>query len=183
MKALIDLIALFAGVFIAFVVQHALPPMADLHGAQVLLVPMVFCYAAVVLPFPAMLAAAFYTGLFSDLFYLHIAGGRVEIPPGVSIIYFVILGCISNGFRSVPEAKRVWIFALLSGVGTSAFLLLQFLMITWHRGGWEWASAAAWRILAPGLMAFLIAPLFHLITSHIDNLVPDFSRKGRAPRR
>lgn len=183
MKTLIDLTALFAGVFLAFVVQHALPPMADLHGARVLLVPLVFCYAAVVLPFPAMLAAAFYTGLFSDLFYLHIAGGEVEIPLGVSIIYFVILGCLANGFRNGPEATKVWMFALLSGAGTSAFLLLQFLMLTWHRGGWEWAGAAGWRILAPGLMAALIAPLFHLVASHIDNLVPDFSRRGRASRR
>lgn len=182
MKVLIDLTALFAGVFIAFVVQHALPPMDDLHGARVLLVPLVFCYAAVVLPFPAMLAAAFYTGFFSDLFYLHIADGKVEIPMGVSIVYFVILGCVASGFRNVPEVTRVWMFSLLSGVGTSVFLVLQFLMITWHRGGWEWAGAAAWRIVAPGVLAGLIAPLFHLTASHIDNLVPDFSRR-RVQRR
>lgn len=183
MKALIDLTALLAGVLIAFVVQHALPPMTDLHGARVMLVPLVFCYGAVVLPFPAMLAAAFCTGLFSDLFYLHIAGGGVEIPMGVSIIYYVILGCIGSGFRSGSDGAKVWMFALLSGAGTSAFLLVQFLMITWHRGGWVWAEAAAWRIVAPGVMASLIAPLFHLVASHIDHLVPDFSRRRRVPRR
>jgi cell shape-determining protein MreD len=183
MKTLIDLIALFAGVFLAFVVQHALPPMDDLQGARVVLVPLVFCYAAIVLPFPAMLAAAFYTGFFSDLFYLHIVGGAVEIPMGISIIYYVILGCLASRFRSGPETAKMWMFSVLSGAGTCAFLLLQFLMITWHRGGWEWAGAAAWRILAPGLMAALIAPLFHLVVSHIDNLIPDFSRMRRVSRR
>lgn len=183
MKALIDLTVLFAGVFIAFVVQHALPPMTDLHGARVLLVPLVFCYAAMVLPFPAMLAAAFYTGLFSDLFYLHVAGGEVEIPLGVSIIYFVILGSIAQGFRNGRKASNVWMFALVGGAGTSAFLLMQFLMITWHRGGWEWSGAVPWRVVAPGVMAFLIAPLFHLVASYIDYLVPNFSRARRASRR
>jgi cell shape-determining protein MreD len=182
MKALIDLLALFVGVFIAFVVQHALPPMDGLHGARVVLAPLVFCYGAIVLPFPAMLAAAFYMGLFSDLFYLHLAGGEVEIPLGVSIIYFVILGCLVGGFRNRPEATKIWVFSLLSGVGTCAFLLMQFLLITWHRGGWDWAEAVAWRILAPGVMAALLAPLFHLIASHIDQLVPDFSRR-RVQRR
>lgn len=179
MKTLIDLAVLFVGVFIAFVVQHALPPMADLHGARVLLVPLVFCYAAMVLPFPAMLAAAFYTGLFSDLFYLHITGGVVEIPLGVSIIFFVILGCLAYGCRYGRKAANVWTFALVGGLGTSAFLLMQFLMITWHRGGWEWTLVVAWRVIAPGVMAFLIAPLFHLVASNIDRLVPDFSRSRR----
>ena len=183
MKTLIDLAALFAGVFIAFVIQHALPPMTDLQGARVLLVPLVFCYAAVVLPFPAMLAAAFYTGFFSDLFYLHIVGGEVEIPLGFSIVYFVVLGCVANGFRKDQEAAKVWGFALLSGAGTSAFLLLQFMMITWHRGGWEWCGAVTWRIVAPGVMAALIAPLFHLTASHIDNFFPDFTRLGGGKRR
>ena len=89
-KILIDLAALFAGVVLAFIIQDALPPMSDFHSAHVLLVPMVFCLAAVVLPFPAMLAGAFYTGFLSDLMYMHVVGGKVEIPLGMSIVFFVI---------------------------------------------------------------------------------------------
>ena len=76
MKPLIDLLALFIGVLLAYIIQNFLPPMADLHGAHVLLVPMVFCYAAMILPFPAMLAAAIFTGFLSDLLYLHVVAGK-----------------------------------------------------------------------------------------------------------
>jgi hypothetical protein len=54
-KILIDLAALFVGVVIAFIIQDALPPMEDFRYAHVLLVPMVFCLAAMTLPFAAVL--------------------------------------------------------------------------------------------------------------------------------
>jgi hypothetical protein len=34
--------------------------------------------------------------------------------------------------------------------------------------------------LAPGVMAALVAPLFHLTLSNLDRLVPDGSRKKKA---
>jgi hypothetical protein len=178
-KTLIDLAALFAGVVLAFIIQDALPPMTDLHGAHVLLVPMVFCFAAMVMPFAAMLVAAFYTGFLSDLMYLHVVGGKVEIPLGSSIVFFVILGSIASGFQPAMKSRNVWPFVLISGVGTSAYLLLQFLTITLQRGGFLWEPAVSWRILAPGLMAALIAPLFYWTLSQMDRLIPDGSRKMR----
>jgi len=183
MKPLIDLLALFIGVLLAFVIQNFLPPMADLHGAHVLLVPMVFCYAAMVLPFPAMLAAAFFTGFLSDLYYLHVVAGKVEIPVGYSIVFFVIFGCFANGFRPAMESRNSWPFILLSTLGTSLFLLVQFLLITFIRGGIIVSPAVGWRILAPGLIAGLIAPLFYWTVSHMDRLLPDGSRKLRSVKR
>jgi hypothetical protein len=182
-KTLIDLAALFLGVVLAIIVQDALPPMTDLHGARILLVPLLFCYAAIVLPFPAMLVAALYTGFLSDLLYLHVVAGKVEIPVGASMVFFVILGCFASGFEPAMKSRNLWPFALLSGVGTSLFLLLQFLAITWHRGGLFWHDTVTWRILAPGLMAALLAPLFHWTLSQMDRLIPDGSRKLRAAPR
>jgi len=182
-KTLIDLTALFAGVVLALIIQDALPPMSDFHNSRVLLVPMVFCLAAMVLPFPAMLAAAFCTGFLSDLMYLHVVGGKVEIPLGSSIIYFVILGSIASGFQPAMKSRNVWPFVILSGTGTSGYLLLQFLTITLQRGGFLWDSSVSWRILAPGLMAALIAPLFYWTLSQMDRLIPDGSRKLRSIKR
>ncbi|MEI8294401.1 MAG: hypothetical protein WCG66_10540 [bacterium] len=178
-KILIDLAALFVGVVIAFIIQDVLPPMEDFHHAHVLLVPMVFCLAAMTLPFMAMLVAAFYTGFLSDLVYLHVVGGKVEIPLGSSIVYFVILGSIASGFQPAMKGRNVWPLMILSGLGTSGYLLLQFLAITVKRGGFLWESAVSWRILAPGLMAALIAPLFYWTLSQMDRLIPDGSRKLR----
>jgi cell shape-determining protein MreD len=182
-KTFIDLAALFVGVVLAFILQYNLPPMAEFHGAHVLLVPLVFCYAAMVLPFPAMLAAAFLTGFLSDLMYLHIVGGKVEIPIGFSIVYFVIFGCFANGFQPAIKSRNVTPFVVLSGVGTSLFLLLQFLAITLQRGGFIWEPSVSWRILAPGVMATLIAPLFYWTLSHMDRFIPDGSRKMRPIKR
>jgi len=182
-KVLIDLAALFVGVVLAFIVQDALPPMADFYSAHVLLVPMVFCFAAMVLPFPVMLVGAFYTGFLSDLTYMHVVGGKVEIPLGSSIVYFVIFGSIANGFQPAMKSRNVWPFVVLSGVCTSGYLLLQFLIITIQRGGFLWENAVSWRILAPGLMAALIAPLFYWTLSQMDRLIPDGSRKMRLIKR
>jgi hypothetical protein len=179
MKTLLDLAALFVGVVLAFIIQHALPPMAEMHGARILLVPMVFCYAATVLPFPAMLAAAFYTGFLSDLSYLHVVGGKVEIPLGFSIVYYMVFGCVANGFQPAMKDRNVLPFVLMSGLGTSLFLLIQFAVITWQRGDFIWENSVTWRILAPGAMAALIAPLFYWTLSHMDRLLPDGSRKAR----
>ena len=183
MKTLFDLAALFIGVLLAFIIQHAMPPMEGMHGAHILLVPMVFCYAATVLPFPAMLAAAVYTGFFSDLMYLHVVGGKVEIPVGFSILYFMTLGSIANGFQPSMREGNVLPFVLLGGLGTSLYLFIQFAVITWQRGDFIWENAVTWRILAPGVMAALIAPLFYWTLSHMDRLLPDGSRTARPIQR
>jgi hypothetical protein len=81
------------------------------------------------------------------------------------------------------KSRNVWPFVVLSGVGTSGFLLLQFLTITLQRGGFLWETAVSWRILAPGLMAALIAPLFYWTLSQMDRLIPDGSRKMRPIKR
>jgi hypothetical protein len=183
MKTPIDLAALFIGVVLAFIIQHAMPPMDGMHGAHILLVPLVFFYSAMVLPFPAMLVAALYTGFLSDLMYLHVVGGKVEIPIGFSILYFMSTGCVANGFQPAMKEGNALPFVLMSALGTSLYLFIQFAVITWQRGDFIWENAIAWRILAPGVMAALIAPLFYWTLSHMDRLLPDGSRKARTIKR
>ena len=183
MKTLIDLGALFIGVALAFIIQYAMPPMDGMHGAHILLVPLVFFYAAMVMPFPAMLVAALYTGFLSDLMYLHVVSGKVEIPIGFSILYFMALGCVANGFQPTMREGNVLPFVLMSSIGTSLYLFIQFVAITWQRGDFIWENAVTWRILAPGVMAALIAPLFYWTLSQMDRLLPDGSRKARSIQR
>jgi uncharacterized BrkB/YihY/UPF0761 family membrane protein len=70
-------------------------------------------------------------------------------------------------------------FVFLSAIGTSLYLFIQFAVITWQRGDFIWENAVTWRILAPGVMAALIAPLFYWTLSQMDRLLPDGSRKAR----
>lgn len=162
MKTVIGLGVFFLAIFIALLVQTMIPPIGLLHGARLLFVPALFCYAALVLSYPAMLAAACFTGFLCDLMYLHVVSGQVEIAAGWSIVYFVILGSIAHGFHPEMARGRWWPVIPLSIVGTSFYLLLQFVMISVRREGFFFNMDVAWRIIAPGVFAGLYAPIIHL---------------------
>lgn len=171
------LTATLIGIFAAFLIQQSLPAIHGLQGARVFLVPLIFCYAAMVLPFSLMLVCAFLTGLMCDLMYLHSVGGRVEIAVGCSIIYFVILGSIANGVRPSYLDGHWWPVIPISALGTSCYLLMQFVMISVRREGFVFEEAVLWRIVAPGLLAAALAPLLHFIVSSFSLLIP-----GDSPR-
>ena len=173
MKAVVGALAACIGVFAAFLLQQALPAIHVLHGARFVFVPMIFCYAAMALPFPAMLLAALLTGLLSDLMYLSVVEGRVEIALGCSIVFFVIYGCIANGFRPSYRRGHWWPVIPLSMICTSSFLLMQFAMISLRRDGFVYDQAILWRIFAPGLLAGLFAPLLHAVVSPFASLIPN----------
>lgn len=173
MKTLLGLAAIIPGVVAALLLQEMLPAVNVLHGARFVFVPMIFCYAALALPFPAMLFAALVTGLLTDLMYLHVVAGRVEIALGCSIVFFVIYGSISNGFRPAFLRGHWWPLIPLSALGTSSFLLMQFLMITLRREELIFDQAVIWRVLAPGLLAALFAPLLHAMIRPFALLIPE----------
>ena len=173
MKAVVGALAACVGVFAAFLLQQALPEIHVLHGARFVFVPMIFCYAAMALPFPAMLFAAFFTGLFSDLMYLNVVGGRVEIALGCSIVFFVIYGSIANGLRPSYLRGHWWPLIPLSVLCTWSFLIMQFTMISLRREGFVFDEAILWRAFAPGLLAGLLSPLLHAVVKPFAALVPD----------
>ena len=172
MRTATGLAAAFLGVFSALLLQQALPSIHVLHGARFVFAPLVFCLAAMSLPFPAMLAAAFLTGLLCDLMYLHVVGGRVEIALGCSIVFFVIYGSIANGFRPAFLQGRWWPLVPMSFLGTSAFLLLQLVMLSLRRESFEYHPDMVWRILAPGLLAALVAPVLFAAVRSVSELLP-----------
>lgn len=179
MRVAAGLLATFLGVFVALLFQQAIPPVHALEGARWMFVPAIFCLAAMSLPFPAMLAAALFTGFLCDLAYLHIVGGQVEIALGCSIIYFVILGGIANGFRPSFERGRWWPLVPVSALGTSAYLLLQFAMISLRRQSLEFEAAVAWRVLMPGVLAAGFSVALFFVVRAVSGLLP-FSSARRA---
>jgi hypothetical protein len=148
------------------------------HGARVVLVPMLFCYGALSMPFWAMLLMAVYTGFLTDLAYLNITDGRVEIALGWSIVVFVFFGLFAHGLQPAFAGGRWWLHVLLSAVCTSVFLALQFLMICFRRQGIYFNETVAWLILVPGLFAAVLAPLVHLTVVRLAPYV-----NGRTPLR
>lgn len=185
MRSLIGGFALALAIFLAIPIQAFIPAVEPLFGARVLLVPMLFCYGALALPAWAMLLLAIYTGLITDLTYLHVVGGQVEIGLGWSMMYFVIFGVLAHGLQPAFLRGHWWIHILASAVGTSLFLALQFVMITFRREGFVFNEIILWKILGPGLIAAIFAPLVHLIATAGTYFIPTtgFARPYRGTRR
>ncbi|HEY5791940.1 MAG TPA: hypothetical protein VIS74_01500 [Chthoniobacterales bacterium] len=162
----ISCLGLCAAIFAALILQEFIPPLAGMEDARVVLAPMVVCYAALALPFPFMLVAVFWAGFSLDFMNLQWVDGKPEIAPGATIFYFLGVGLLCQGLRVLFLRGYWWLFSLMSGLATSLLLLLQFVFISYRRfetGGIEWSTLVLWRIGLPGLIAFLIAPIFHLL--------------------
>ncbi len=172
MRSVTGLSFLLAGLFLAVLAQEAVPPIHALQGARVVLIPMVFCYGAMVLPFWAMVVSALIVGVVSDLLTLHVVGGRVEIALGWSIVFFVIVGSIGQGMRPLMEKGRWAGYVVLASLSTSLYLLLQFAMISFRREGLVFNELVVWRILAPGVIAALLAPILHAAVATAAQWLP-----------
>jgi hypothetical protein len=162
MKLAVGWISLALAIFLAVIVQEFIPPMQFLRGARVILVPMLFCYGALAMPFWATLLLAIYTGFVTDLSFLNVVDGHVEIALGWSIVVFVLFGLFAHGLQPAFAGGRWWLHIPLSAICTIIFLSLQFVMICFRRQGIFFNETVAWLIIAPGFFAALLAPLVHL---------------------
>lgn len=163
MKTAVLTIGLLLAVFLAFPVQEMIPPVNGFLGARLLLVPALALYAGLALPFPAMVLVCAFAGFLSDLAWLHVDAGRVEIGLGWSIVFFVIAGSLAHGFQPAFLRGHWWIHIPLAVLATSLYLGLQFAMISFRREGFVFGEVTLWRIVGGGLLAGVAAPFIHLV--------------------
>lgn len=155
---------LFAAIYLALLVQGLLPPVPFLDNARLLIVPALFCYGALWLPFPGALALGLYTGLLSDLSLLHVDGSQVEIGLGWSMLFYVFIASALHLLRPAFPAVRWEIHSLASGAVTLLLLLAQYLMVCLRRESFVVDGAVLWQILGPALAAlFLAIPICFLL--------------------
>jgi hypothetical protein len=150
---------LVALVSVAQLAEFYIPPIASLYYTHVYLVPVIVFSGAVMLPFPLMLALALYAGLLLDALTVQVLGSRVEISMGSSILIYAVLAGIMHGLRPLFVRGRWEIHCILTGVCTSAIILVQYLMISFRRGSIFFTPEVWWQIGGPGLIAMLISPL------------------------
>jgi hypothetical protein len=160
---MIFFVILMALIFVAQIAEFFIPPVAWFFNAHVYIVPLIVFYGAMVLPFPLMLALAFYAGVLLDALTVQVVGGRVEISLGWSILLYSVLAGIMHGLRPLFIRGRWEVHCLVAGLCTSAIILAQYLMITFRRGSLFFSHEVWWQIGAPGLMAVLIAPVVFYI--------------------
>jgi hypothetical protein len=146
-------------VVIAQVAEFYIPPIAWMYDAHVYITPVIVFYGAMALPFPLMLALAFFAGMLLDALTVQVIGTRVEISMGWSILLYAVLAGIMHGLRPLFLRGRWEVHCILSGVCTSAIILAQYLMITFRRGSLFFSREVWWQIGGPGLIAMLMAPV------------------------
>lgn len=163
--------------FLALIIQHFVGVFPGL-GGQVLLLPLVFFYAAAALPLWGMLGMAFIAGLMWDCLTAMPVDGKIEVLFGWSILLYGGLGAVMNGLRPLFIRGRWQIHCVLTGVLTSLLVLIEFALLTFRREPFalEW-PVDVWRhILGSGLAAALISPVLFFCLNWIARRLGVFER-------
>jgi len=175
---------LLLAAFGAIIMQYFIPALPFLSGARVILLPLVFFFGALALPFSGMLALAFACGLMWDALTVQVldigmgptSATVVEIAMGRSIVLYAVLGAIMSGFRPLFQRGRWEIHCLMSGFCTSFMVLAEYLMISVRRAAlynvpFEFNRDIWWRIGGPGLVALILAPAVFFFLKSMAALV------------
>ncbi len=146
-------------VFLAQMLELYIPPLEWMFDARVYIVPVLVFYGAIALPFPLVLAVAFFAGFLWDALNVQVVGAKVDISMGSTILLYAVLAAIMHGLRPLFVRGRWEVHCIMCGVCTSLILLSQYLMISFRRGSVLFTREAWWQIGGPGLLALLMAPL------------------------
>lgn len=164
----------------AFVLQEFVPVFDWAYSSRLLLVHTAFYTFAVAIPFPAMLTLALVAGFVWDARY-HLpvyttdamAGGFVqsELPFGFTIFVFGLMGALIQGVRPLFRRGRWELPVFMVGLCTALGLLLEYLVISFHRGGLEIPAELWWKLLMTALFSSLISPFLLLLLSRLADRV------------
>ncbi len=159
---------------LSFILQEFIPVFDWAFGSRLLLVHAVFLAASIAVPFPTMLTMAMATGLAWDARY-HIpiypaeaAMGtfvQSEIPFGFTIFIFGIMGALIQGVRPLFKRGRWELPVFMIGLCTGLGLLLEYLIISFHRGGLETSPELWWKMLMTAMFSSLVSPFLLLLLS------------------
>ena len=173
---------------ITFGLQEFIPPIEFAQQARVLLPPVFFFSASLSVPFPVMLCLALFTGLVWDARHLPYKEEKVKMKPvtelistelsekatsqsgdlmfGYSTILFGILGTLMQGLRPLFKRGRWEVPVIMVGITTCAWLLVEYMLMSFLRGSFIFHPGMWTKIMANSLLAMLVSPviLFFLHT-------------------
>jgi hypothetical protein len=178
------MIFFFLLLFLVLVSQIAelfIPALPWLYNAHVYIVPVIVFYGAMALPFPLMLALAFYAGVLLDALTVQVIGDKVEVSAGSSILLYGVLAGVMHGLRPLFARGHWEVHCILSGIFTSLIVLAQYLMITFRRGSLVFTRETWWQIGAPGIIAMLVAPIVFWLLQWLGRMTayPYSPERGR----
>ncbi len=171
---------------LTFGIQELIPAIEFAQQARVLLPPVFFFSASLSVSFPVMLILALATGLVWDARHLPYrpekptkaevraewssgqgsnnisetqSQGMGHLPVGYSIILFAVTGTLMQGIRPLFSRGRWELPVIMVGVATLAWLLVEFLLMSFLRGSFEFHSALWTKLVTNTLLAMLVSPI------------------------
>jgi cell shape-determining protein MreD len=184
-------------VLLAVIVQQFIPTFTFLHGAQLLLVTLVFLCASVTVPTPVMLALAFLCGFLNDAENVIVATGAGDpdvygrpepsLRFGYSILLYGLIGYLMQGIQPLFREGRWWVPTVLAGLSVFVYLSIEYLLINFIRGGFVFGRETFLKIALSSGFAMFCSPvvfwaLFRLADACGQPLRTHQPRKPAAPR-
>lgn len=156
---------------LSFVGQEFLPAIEWAYYARLLLVHTVFYCVAVTVPYPVMLLLAAATGFLWDARYyvpVHQTGSdQAELAFGFTMLLFGLFGSVIQGVRPLFRRGRWELPVIFIGICTFAGLVIQYLVISFHRGGLYLSTEMWFQMLMTSLFSMLASPLILLLLSRL----------------
>lgn len=170
---------------LSFLLQEFIPPVMPemTHYARFFLPAVFFFAASVAVPFPMMLVLAFVCGVLWDVRYLPLGSVTTKTPDGelgmtladaasmatgdlrfgYSILLFGLIGVLMQGVRPLFKKGRLELPVLMVGFATSAWLLIQYLVMTFLRGSLQFSSGIWMKLVTDTMYAMFFSPLMFLV--------------------
>lgn len=159
-----------------FFLQEFIPVFDWAYSSRLLLVHTAFFAIAIAVPFPVMLLLALIVGFIWDARY-HVpivfpdsaadSLASAELPFGLTIFLLGITGALIQGVRPLFRRGRWELPVFMIGLCTIIYLGLEYLAISFHRGGLELPPELLWKLVMTGLFSALISPFLLLLLTRL----------------
>lgn len=155
-------------VVVAIIAQQFIPSLTGLYGSRFLLLALVFLCASVTVPVPVMLLLAFVCGFLTDAQNtIGVHGGDPEVYTrpveqlrfGYSILLYGFMGYLMHGIQPLFRQGQWQFSAMLSGVAVFLYLLVEYLLINFIRGGLAMNQTVLLKIACSAAITMVFSPL------------------------
>lgn len=155
-------------VLLTVIVQQFIPALAPVFGSRLMLLVLVFLCASSTVPAPVMLMLAFLCGFLTDAENaIGPHGGDPEVYTrpveplrfGYSIALYAVMGYLMQGIQPLFRQGKWQFSAALSGIAVFLYLLAEYLLINFVRGGFSFSRWTFMRIALSSGITMLFSPL------------------------
>jgi hypothetical protein len=161
---------------VVVVVQDFLPILPPAQE-RIQLLPVLFCFGALALPFIPALFFALATALIQGLILLQFQSGQAENGLAPAIVFFLCWTIALQMTGEITHGLRWELHALGSFLVTITMLGGEFLMICAKRGGLPLSIDVLTRVAVPSGASLLLAPMLYLL---LKSFVPITSEGSSA---